>query len=54
MRNLHVLKQSLLPSAAYTALVELVEKDLNAKFEKDLLLEMEKITTAEKMAEDVK
>ena len=54
MRNLHVLKQSLLSSAAYTALVELVEKDLNAKFEKDLLLEMEKITTVEKMAEDVK
>nr|GEZ03259.1 centrosomal protein [Tanacetum cinerariifolium] len=40
--------------AAHTALVEQVEKDLNAKFEKDLLLEMEKITTVEKMAEDVK
>nr|GEV53002.1 hypothetical protein CTI12_AA330420 [Tanacetum cinerariifolium] len=38
--------------AAHTALVEQVEKDLNAKFEKDLLLEMEKITTVEKMAED--
>ncbi|PWA96954.1 hypothetical protein CTI12_AA034220 [Artemisia annua] len=40
--------------AAHTALVEQVEKDLNAKFEKDLLLEMEKITTVEKMAKDVK
>lgn len=40
--------------AAHTALVDHVEKELNAHFENLFLLEMEKITTVEKMTEDVK
>ncbi|XP_062120403.1 uncharacterized protein LOC133834714 isoform X3 [Humulus lupulus] len=38
--------------SAHTALVAEVEKDINASFEKELLLEREKIDAVEKMAEE--
>ncbi|XP_057476523.1 uncharacterized protein LOC130764346 isoform X1 [Actinidia eriantha] len=38
--------------AAHSALVAQVEKDVNASFEKDLLLEREKIDVVEKLAEE--
>ncbi|KAK4789206.1 hypothetical protein SAY86_020525 [Trapa natans] len=40
--------------AAHTALVAQVEKDINASFEKVLLIEREKIDAVEKMAEEAK
>ncbi|KAL7585999.1 hypothetical protein Lser_V15G43855 [Lactuca serriola] len=40
--------------AAHTALVDQVQKDVNTFFEKDLLLEREKIITLEKLAEETK
>ncbi|XP_077241873.1 uncharacterized protein LOC143882253 isoform X4 [Tasmannia lanceolata] len=40
--------------AAHTALVAQVEKDLNASFEKELLIEREKIDAIEKLAEEAR
>lgn len=40
--------------SAHTALVAEVEKDINASFEKELLLEREKIDAVEKMAEEAR
>ncbi|XP_007038720.2 PREDICTED: uncharacterized protein LOC18605582 isoform X1 [Theobroma cacao] len=40
--------------SAHTALVAQVEKDVNASFEKELLMEREKIDAVEKMAEEAK
>ncbi|XVE58526.1 hypothetical protein DITRI_Ditri04bG0176200 [Diplodiscus trichospermus] len=40
--------------SAHNALVAQVEKDLNASFEKELLMEREKINAVEKMAEEAK
>lgn len=40
--------------AAHSALVDQVEKDVNASFEKELLLEREKIGAVEKLAEEAR
>lgn len=40
--------------AAHSALVDQVEKDVNASFEKELLLEREKIGVVEKLAEEAR
>lgn len=40
--------------AAHSALVEQVEKDINASFEQELFLEKEKISAIERMAEEAK
>ncbi|KAK3008483.1 hypothetical protein RJ639_015094 [Escallonia herrerae] len=40
--------------AAHSALVDQVEKDVNASFEKELLLEREKIDAVEKLAEEAR
>ena len=40
--------------SAHNALVAQVEKDVNASFEKELLMEREKIDAVEKMAEEAK